>query len=316
MQKDVTTYFEQTVIPVIAAHHPNVLHGMSIQIRGSYGLGIADEYSDLDAVLWLDDPIWKQQGGNVQLTLEHDVPRFGPSDILSEHGHPEVSVWPLSWLGARMKFLNDNSEMPWEEMSFEDLFEIQRNLVLRDSQGIFQRLRGVTKPEKFPPTLWRKRLIQNMKKLDDDIIEYRQVIRRDRKMEKPIITGRLVQNILHMGFLIIRQYWPWSTHLHWAFSKLPAPAPELLPHLETLSGSANHDEKLSAVQKAREIYVSTILDLGELSAEILDDLVWAERLEAWSKENWHDWVEDCQKKAKAAGHEAKDFWIWSLWGWK
>ena len=135
-------------------------------------------------------------------------------------------------------------------------------------------------------------------------------------MEATIINGRLVQDILHLGFLISKQYYPWPTHLHWAFLQLPAPVSEVLPHLETLSGSAGHDEKLSAVRKAREVYVSMILARGLLSAEILGDLVWAERLEAWSKENWRDWVEDCQKKARAAGHQTKDFWIWSLWGWE
>ena len=316
MKKDVTAYFEETVIPVIWDRHPDVASAMAIQIRGSYGLDIADEYSDLDAILWLDDPIWKEKGGKVQLTLENDFPRFGRTDILSEHGHAEVNVWPLSWLGDRRLFLNDTSDMPWEQVPFEDLFEIQRNLILRDPQNLFRRLKEATQPDNFPEALCKKRLIQKLKKLDDNITEYRQVIRRGRIMEATIINGRLVQDILHIGFLIVRQYWPWPTHLHWAFSKLPSPAPELLPYLETLSGSANHDEKLSSVLKAREICVSTILDLGELSTEILDDLVWAERLEAWSKENWHDWVEDCQKKAKAAGHKAKDFWIWSLWGWK
>ena len=205
--------------------------------------------------------------------------------------------------------------MPWEQVPFEDLFEIQRNLILRDPQGLFRRLKDATRPDNFPETLWKKRLIQNMKKLDDDIMEYCQVIRRDRRMEAAIFNGRLVQDILHLGFLIGRQYYPWATHLHWAFSKLPAPASEVSSHLETLSGSAGHDEKLSAVQKAREIYSSTILTRGLLSAEILDNLVWAERLKAWSKENWRDWIENCQKKAEAAGHQAKDFWIWSLWGW-
>jgi len=315
MQKDIAAYFNQIVIPLLEDRYLAVAREMSIQIRGSYGLGIADEYSDLDAILWLDDPMWKEEGGQVQLALENDIPRFGATDILSEHGHAEVNVWPLSWLGHRRQFLNDTLDMPWELVSFEELFEIQRNLVLRDPQSLFRRLREATRPENFPEALWRKRLIQNMKKLDDDITEYCQVIRRDRRMEGAIISGRLVQDLLHLGFLISRQYYPWPTHLHWAFSKLAPPATEVSPHLETLSGQGDPDEKLSAARQARETYASAILERGLLSAEILDDLVWAERLEAWSKENWRDWIENCRKKARAAGHQPKDFWIWSLWGW-
>jgi len=315
MSKDVTAYFEETLIPAIEHRHPEVASVMAIQIRGSYGLGIADKYSDLDAILWLDDAIWQEEGGKVQLTLENDVPRFTPLDISSEHGHAEVNVWPLSWLGDRLRFVDDSADMPWEQVSFEDLFEIQKNLVLRDPQGLFQRRREVTRPENFPEVLWKKRLIQNMRKLDDDITEYHQVIRRGRRTEATIINGRLAQDILHLGFLICRQYRPWPTHLHWAFSQLPAPAPEASPYLTALSESRDYDAKLSAAQKARELYASAIIEQGLLSAAILNDLVWAERLEAWSKENWRDWVTDCQRKAQAAGHQAKDFWIWSLWGW-
>ena len=112
MQEEVTTYFEQTVVPILEDRHPDVAHAMAIQIRGSYGLGIADEYSDLDAILWLDDSIWKKSGGEVQLTLECEIPGFGPTDILSEHGHAEVNVWPLSWLGERRRFLGNTPDMP------------------------------------------------------------------------------------------------------------------------------------------------------------------------------------------------------------
>ena len=315
MQRDVAAYFDGTVIPLVEDRHPDVAQEMAIQIRGSYGLGIADEYSDLDAILWLNDSLWKKEGGKVQIALENNIRRFGPTDILSEHGHAEVNVWPLSRLGDLRQFLND-ADMPWEQVPFEDLFEIQRNLVLRDPQGLFRRLREATQPERFPESLWKKCLILGMKKLDNDIVEYRQVVRRDRRSEETIINGRLLEDILHLGFLVSRLYYPWSTHLHWAFSKLSAPAADVLPHLETLSGLGTPSEKLSVVQKVRETYASAILEQGLLSAEILNDLVWAERLEAWSKKNWRDWIDKCQKRAEAAGYEAKDFWIWSLWGWE
>ncbi len=70
MQKDVKAYFEETVIPLISREYPELAPEMSIQIPGSYGLGIADEFSDLDAVIYLDDPLWKAHGGQVQLMLE------------------------------------------------------------------------------------------------------------------------------------------------------------------------------------------------------------------------------------------------------
>lgn len=155
-----------------------------------------------------------------------------------------------------------------------------------------------------------------MKKLDDDITEYRQVTRRNRMIEESIILGCLQQNLIHIGFFINKQYHPWSTHLSWAFAELPSPAPEVLSYIEAISRSEDVNEKLSAVQEAREIYFSSLINRGLLSGEILSDLLWAERLEGWSKDNWRDWITACQEKADAAGDDRRDFWIWSLWGWK
>lgn len=184
-----------------------------------------------------DDPLWRDKGGQVQLMLEHDIQKFVPTDI-PEHGHAEVHVSPLSGLGIRKQFLNGTLDMPWEQVSFEDLFEIQNNLVLRDGASVFRKLRQSTKPEVLPQALWKKLLIQHLKRLDDDIIEYRQVVRRNRELEQTIYAGRLLQNLLYIGFLVVREYWPWPTHLYWAFSRLPAPACEVLPDLEKLSGRA------------------------------------------------------------------------------
>ena len=316
MQKDVTVYFEKTVFPLIAESYPEVSPEISIQIRGSYGLDIADEYSDLDAILWLDDPLWKAQGGQVQLMLEHDVPKFGPADILEEHGHAEVCVWPLSWLGHRRGFLDDESEPPWEEVSFEEFYELQNNLVLRDPRGVFWKLKEATAPDRFPDHLWKKLLIQKLKKIDDDITEYHQVVRRGRMVEENIILARVLEKLIHLGFLINRQYYPWSTHLHWAFSQLPVPASVVLPHIENLSYSQNCEEKLLLIDKIKEIYAGYILKERMLSGEIMNDLLWAVRLEAWSKPNWRDWITDCQQRATASGYSLRDSWIWSLWGWK
>ena len=57
MNRDVRTHFEEAIIPLIARRHPEVASEMCILVRGSFGLGIADEHSDLDAIIYLDDPL-------------------------------------------------------------------------------------------------------------------------------------------------------------------------------------------------------------------------------------------------------------------
>lgn len=67
MQKDVKNYIEQTILPLIAKEYPKVASEMIVQVRGSYALGVTDQFSDLEAIIWLDDPLWKTHGRQMQL---------------------------------------------------------------------------------------------------------------------------------------------------------------------------------------------------------------------------------------------------------
>ena len=68
--RDIRTYIEGTIVPLIAERHPEVAPQMSILIGGSFGLGIADELSDLDANIYLDDPLWKRHGGQLGVAMK------------------------------------------------------------------------------------------------------------------------------------------------------------------------------------------------------------------------------------------------------
>jgi hypothetical protein len=307
-------YFEQVILPLIAERHREIASELSIQVLGSCGLGIADEFSDLDSVIWLDDPLWQAHGGSLQLALELLPQKCAPTDLHPGHYHPEVCVWPLSWLGKRRLFLEEDAERPWEEVTFEQFFGLQRNLVLRDPHGIFRRLREATAPDQFPERLWRKRLIQELKKLGEDLVELRQTVTRTRILEANIVLGRVLEDLLHLGFIINRRYYPWTTHLRWAFETLPEPAPAILKQLDVVASSPNWNERLAAAELVRGIYGSCIEERRILASEILDNLLWAERLEAWSRPDWAEDLARCRDAAKKAGVDPAHGWIWSLWG--
>lgn len=318
MQKDIKTYFEQTVISLIAEKYPEVASEMSIQIAGSYGLGIADQYSDLDSVIWLDDGLWKRQGGQVQLMLQHCPQKFLPDMGI----HCEICVWPLSWLRERGEFLEDKDDLPWEKVTFEELFEIQENLIIRDPHGLFRKLREATAPERFPDQLWKKKLILEFKKLMfSDLSELESTVNRDKALESQIIFGCVLEDLMHLGFIINRRYYPWRKHLRWAFERLPILASDVLPDLNAIISSYNWGERIASIESIVSIYrehiaKSDILPEIDILATDLDyELTWAERCEAWSNPNWRDWIVKCGQKAKEAGHDESDFWIWSLWGW-
>jgi len=312
MQQDIKTYFEQTVIPLIAEKYPKVTCEMSIWVPGSFGLGVADEFSDLDAVIYLDDPLWKTHGGQIQLMLEHYPQKFAKTV-----GHSEVCIHPLSWLlkGYLKEFLENKADLPWEKVTFEELYELQENLVLRDPHNIFRRLRDATAPERFPGWLWKKLLILKLRELDDDFVEYQQVVRRGRMLEAQIILGSVLEDLLHLAFIINKKYYPCRTHLQWAFAKLPATASRVAPDIEVVISSPDWNKKLVSIKAIKDIYIEYIKEKKILSPEILEDLLWAERCKAWSNPHWCDRITKCEQKAKEAGYDSSDSWIWSLWHW-
>ncbi len=311
MSRDVAAYFENTVIPLIEKIFPELASEVSIQVHGSYGLGIADERSDLDAVLYLDDPLWKSRGGQLQLLLDHMPEKF----TTTTHDHPEICVWPHSWLGDRRAFLEGSGDPPWEKVPVEELFEIQENLVVRDPHAIFQRLRLATAAEKLPERLWNKRLITTLTELKDDFIEIAQVTERARLMESHIVLAGILQKLLYTGFYAGRRYYPWRTHLWWAFEKLPGDAFGLKPALSEAIAAATWKQRLEHIKSAHRTCKDRLAAQGIVTRAVMDDLVWAHRLQAWDKPDWRDRLTLCERKSEACGYARSDGWVWSLWDW-
>ena len=312
MENDVKAHFGQKVIPLIADRLPDVVSEMSIKVGGSYGLGIADEHSDLDADIYLDDELWKARGGQLQLALLHDVPRFAQTT-----DHPEICVAATSGLldGHCRAFLDAREGLPWEKVSIESLYDVQEHLVLRDAHDIFRRLREATAPERFPDWLWRKLAILKLVALGDDVWNLRQAIRRDNRVAAHISLGRVLESLLPLGFIIERNYYPWRTHLRWAFAALPGLALKVVPDIETIESSPDWHQRLASIEAVREIYKERAIEANMLTPETLEALLFAERLEAWSNPNWRDWLTKCEQKAREAGYGSDDAWVWSLWRW-
>lgn len=315
MTKDIVAYFERTIMPLIAAEHAEVASDLTVQVLGSYGLGIADELSDLEVAIWLDDPEWQAHGAQLQLTLLRGAPRFAHTP-----NHPELCVWPLSWLGDRRAFLDSDADPPWEKVSIEQLHELQNALVLRDPHDIFRRLKAATAPERFPQWLWRRFLVSELVKLVvEDPTELRQAARRRHAVEGHIVLGCVLHDLMRIGFILNRTYYPWRTHLRWAFERLPFAASEALPYLDTATSSPVWEERLAAVDAVRDLYCEHIqrydllpgIDMS--TSSLIDEFTWAQRLEAWSNPDWRERVTKWQAMARGAGCDAADFWVWSLW---
>ena len=129
MKKNAEIWFEETVIPLVSEKLPEVASEMNVLVFGSFGLGTADEISDLDATIYLDDPLWKEQGAELQLLFETSFERFGADETYC----CDICVHPLSWLREQRQFLETRAEaraeLPWEKLTLEQFHDIQNCLI-------------------------------------------------------------------------------------------------------------------------------------------------------------------------------------------
>ena len=328
MSKDARAYLEQHIIPLIADKHPQVAAEMCLVIEGSYGLGLADGLSDLDAIIYLEDDLWYREGGQVQLLLwrqaepfRADAQRYcdfpGHPEGWVVYGHPEVSVHPVSWLlGGQAGDILGGADVPWEEISPEALFKLhQESLVLRDARGMMRTLREATRPERLPEWLWRKRLLLKLADVKGQPAELALAVQRGQSVEASILLGPLLADLLRVGFLIGKAYHPYPKRLRWAFEKLPFAA-TALPLIDTIAAAPEWAERVQAVQALVARYTDIILDTGALNSDVLEYLYPARDREAWSNPEWLEQVRAEEQQAQRAGHAPGDRWIWSLWDWE
>jgi hypothetical protein len=255
MHEDVVAYFNQTVIPLVTANFSVMPQEMSIQITGSYALGVTDEFSDLDANIWIDDDLWAICGEQVQALLDKHLPAFAVGRDWEER---QVAVRAISWLGAQKDFLRTDIELPWDRVELDQLHWIQNSLVLCDPHDFWKRLKEVTAPERFPALRWQELLLAEIDELTMGLSDLWSVIARGKLTEMQIIFGACLERLLHIGFLADRCYYPWRKHLRWSFDKL-AVAPRALPYIDEAVSSLDWDRKLSASKAALHAYADYII---------------------------------------------------------
>ncbi len=247
MRQDIKAYFKDAVIPLITREHPEVVSEMSIRVEGSVGLGFNDELSDMEATLFLPRDLWKEQGGQLQLTLIHRLEPFSahsrphcecPGDPFSWafFGHPEINVHPRGELlcGQAESVLAGEKDVPWDEVGIEELHQLQHCTILRDAGGFLARIKAATTVDLYPKQLWTKRLIYELVELKGEPWDLEKAIRRGRPLEAQMILGTMLPALLRVAFLINRRYYPWRKYLFAFFKELAVGPAELLDEFEAV----------------------------------------------------------------------------------
>jgi RNA polymerase sigma factor (sigma-70 family) len=329
-RKIIEAYFEQIVLPTLAREFPKLLPDMILMSGGSTGLGCDDEFSDMEAGLFLKDELWKSHGWKVQIAMNRCCRH--ENNPWHMHG-AAIYVSPMSGLldGHAHAFVEDETPAPWEAVSLHDLYNIQEQSALHDPHSFIASLKKATSPEKVPEVLWRKWLIKSLNNLVyNDLGELDKAVKRCHLIEAHVVSASAIEHLFHIGFLINKTYYPWRTHLRWGFEKLARVAPDVLPDLDAAVSAADWTDKLTKINAVKDRYMAYIqkegllptLNLGkpgrsfppEICWNLTEELLWsAERTEAWVNDNWREWIVACAKKAREDGHSPRDFWVYSLW---
>ena len=260
MKEKSVDYFNNIIMPMIQERHTDILDEMSFIIGGSVGLGIDDEFSDVEGAIWLPDEIWKQNG-LLQINLDkllREINLWNPCGS-------GIQVYPLSWIldGKGEKIL-ESGEVPWKKLlSFDalyGLFVLHNQPVWHDPQDRIGRLRKLTMPEKMPEILWKKTLLEKIQAfVDDGMDEMRRCINRKHYLDAFIPLGDAVKALLELGFAVCRQYYPYRKHLSWAFSRLPSAISDLRSQFDLLSVAEDWQERLSIMETIYNFYRDYII---------------------------------------------------------
>lgn len=303
---------------MIKSQYPEVYSDMSFMVLGSTGLGIEDADSDIEAAIYLEDNLWRVTGKQLQLDLNRlleETNRWKKKGSI-------LCVHPISWvLDGKAKQVQKNpSEIPWEDISIETLFTIQKNMIIVDQNKVLSKLREYTTEQNYPQNLWKKAILTTLKQfILEDAFEFQKCVKRNHIAEASITYGKVIEDIYHIAFLVSKKYYPWRTHLNWAYKQLPLVHSELTGYLDSLFETNNWQEKQYLISQI-ETYFRTLIHKKKLLPEIdlfaedlENELIWSERLGAWEHPDWRDYVKDKAKQAIAHGYNSDQFWVFSLW---
>jgi hypothetical protein len=325
MSQPVEAYFEEKVIPLITREHPDLMSEMSVRVEGSFARGGGDELSDLDATVFLPERLWKERGGQLQLTLLHDLEPFiaHPSSFYPRDPqdwwrlrHSEISVHRLSELlcGQAESILAGEGDVPWEEADPEELLQLQLHLVLWDGQGALGRLRELTTSDRYPEWLWSKHLIRELIDVAGELEEFDKAVRRSKPLDAHMFLAEVIRMLFRVIFLMNKRYHPWRSGFLPMFKELPFGPKELLAHFEVLASEAGWPDKSAAVRGIVRVVTERIRTTGMLTDDMLRYLLraWAEK--AWENPDWLKSAEVYERRAAAAGYDPWYGWVWEQWG--
>lgn len=279
-------FYWEAVRPILERAYPSLAHSAALLGPGSEVLGFdtvrsSDHHWGPRLILFLDPADLTCVGADLFERLRQALPvQFlgysthfsapNPNDngvrlpVILAHG----PVDPLITLTSVGEFFQGELGVdPWGEWSAVDwlTFEEQRLLslvrgkVFHDGLGQVEALRS--KLAYYPHDLWLYLLAAEWQKIGQEEAFVGRTGEVGDEAGSRLVTGRLVQSLMRLGFMLERQYIPYSKWFGSAFARLGC-APRLLPPLQAALAAAGWHEREEALCQAYALIAAQHNALG------------------------------------------------------
>jgi hypothetical protein len=280
-------FYSEAVRPIMLRHFPHLSHAAGRLDSGSEVLGF-DTPRSMDH--W-----W---GPRVQLFLDSDGPADEivrvmamelPFDVrgFATHMHVEdestgsvfmrhTSQRPINhmvqvttvhrFFGGYLGTADQPSAAEWLTMPEQHLRTVASGGIWHDDSGTLTRARA--RLRWYPDDLWRYVLAAQWRRVAQEEAFPGRCAEAGDDLGSRVVAARLVREVMHLAFLLERQYMPYSKWLGTAFARLDCAA-ELQPHLLNALAATTWPERQTHLSAAYEIVAAMQNALG-LCASVAD----------------------------------------------
>ena len=223
------SYYQEVVAPLLMADSPDLAHTGARLGSGS-------------DVLDLDDVMSRDHDWGLRLTLLVDRPHVARVHQYLERALPETfegwptrfaTTWdpvvrhrvdvdtPDGFAASRLGIAVDGrlDPMDWLSLTGQALLEVTAGAVFSDSHG------GITDIRErltwYPNDIWRYVVAVDWSRIGEELPLVGRVGQRGDDVGSRVVAARLVQAVMHLGFVLERRWPPFPKWLGTAFSRLP-----------------------------------------------------------------------------------------------
>lgn len=222
-------YYDEVVAPLLGARWPGLPHAGGRLGSGSDVLGLDDTMSrdhdwGLRLTLLVDEhdvrPVEEYLQQQLPATFEGWPTRFGTTWDPTVHHRVEVAT-PGQFARSRLGVDAEGPMSPvdWLSVTGQSVLEVTAGAVFADHQGgitaIRRRLRW------YPDDLWRLAVAADWARTAQELPFVGRTAARGDDIGSGVIAGRIAQTAMHLGFLLERQWPPYSKWIGTLFAALP-----------------------------------------------------------------------------------------------